>query len=136
MPPLTRWLVKAALLYFLAALLMGAAMQLPFAARVPLLGVLWPTYLHLLVMGWLTQLIFGVALWLFPRYTAEKPRGDERLGWAAFVLLNAGLLIRLVAEPRRALGAHEPWLLFASAAAQLLAAWAFVANVWPRVRER
>lgn len=136
MPPLTRWLVKAALLYFLAALLMGAAMQLPLAARVPLLGVLWPTYLHLLVMGWLTQLIFGVALWLFPRHTAEKPRGDERLGWAAFVLLNAGLVLRLVAEPRRALGAHEPWLLFASAVAQLLAAGAFVANVWPRVRER
>jgi hypothetical protein len=135
-PTLTRWLVKSALLYLLAALLLGAAMQLPLAPRVPLLGVLWPTYLHLLVVGWLTQLIFGVAFWLFPRYSAERPRGSERLGWAMFVLLNAGLLLRLCAEPLRALGENETWLLTISAAAQLLAAWMFVANVWPRVKER
>jgi hypothetical protein len=40
----------------------------------PALGaLLWPTYLHLLVLGWLTQLIFGVAFWMFPRYSARNP---------------------------------------------------------------
>ena len=28
---------------------------------------LYFTYLHLLVVGWITQIIFGVAFWLFPR---------------------------------------------------------------------
>jgi hypothetical protein len=135
-PPLTRWLVKAALLYLVAALALGVAVQIPAVARLPLVAVLWPTYLHILVVGWLTQLIFGVAYWLFPRYSAEQPRGSERLGWVTFVLLNAGLLLRLVGEPRRALGGDAHVVLLVSAAAQLLAVWAFVLNTWPRVRER
>ncbi|HEX2636964.1 MAG TPA: hypothetical protein VHL81_07520 [Gemmatimonadales bacterium] len=136
MPPLTRWLVKAALLYLIAALVLGVAMQLPMAGRYPVLAVLWPTYLHVLVVGWLTQLIFGVAYWLFPRYSAERPRGSERLGWATFVLLNAGLLLRLVGEPWRALGRGGHAVLLVSAVAQLLAVWCFVLNTWPRVKER
>ena len=137
MPPLTRWFVKAALVYLVAALLLAVAMQWPGAAtRVRWLAVVWPTYLHLLVVGWLTQLIFGVALWLFPRHSATRPRGHEWLGWTSFVLLNLGLLIRVLAEPRAALGHHGGLLLPCSAAAQLLAGMAFVANVWPRVRER
>jgi hypothetical protein len=135
-PPLTRWLVKAALLYLIAALVLGVAMQLPMAGRYPVLAVLWPTYLHVLVVGWLTQLIFGVAYWLFPRYSAERPRGSERLGWATFVLLNAGLLLRLVGEPWRALGRGGHAVLLVSAVAQLLAVWCFVLNTWPRVKER
>lgn len=136
MPPLTRWLVKAALLYLIAALVLGVAMQLPMAGRYPVLAVLWPTYLHVLVVGWLTQLIFGVAYWLFPRYSAERPRGSERLGWATFVLLNAGLLLRLVGEPWRALGRGGHAVLLVSAVTQLLAVWCFVLNTWPRVKER
>jgi hypothetical protein len=135
-PPLTRWLVKAALLYLIAALVLGVAMQLPLASRYPVLAVLWPTYLHVLVVGWLTQLIFGVAYWLFPRYSADRPRGSERLGWAMFVLLNAGLLLRIVGEPWRALGGGGHVVLLVSAVAQLLAVWAFVLNSWPRVKER
>lgn len=136
MPPLTRWLVKAALLWLIAGLSLGLAMQLPGSAGVPVLRAAWPTYLHFLTVGWLTQLIFGVALWLFPRYSAEHPRGREWLGWTALVGLNVGLLLRAVGEPGRALGydAHLPLLL--SSLAQLVAVAAFVANVWPRVRER
>ena len=133
MPTPTRWLVKAGLLYLVAALLLGVAMQLPLAQRVPLLAVLWPTYLHLLVVGWLLQLIFGVAFWLFPRWSAKRPRGSARLGWLSFALLNAGLLLRLVGEPLHALGGGGGNLLAVSAAAQLVAVWGFVLNTWPRV---
>ena len=136
MPPLTRWMVKAGLLWLVAALLLGIAMQLPMAAGVPSLQVAWPTYLHLVVVGWLTQLIFGVAFWLFPRYSAERPRGSDRLGWATFVLLNLGLFLRVLGEPRRALGGDAHLTLVLSSVAQLLAVGAFVLNTWPRVRER
>jgi hypothetical protein len=135
-PTLTRWMVKAGLLWLVAALLLGIAMQLPMAASVPSLQVAWPTYLHLLVVGWLTQLIFGVAFWLFPRYSAERPRGSDRLGWATFFLLNLGLVLRLLGEPRRALGGDAHVSLVVSSVAQLLAVWIFVLNTWPRVRER
>jgi heme/copper-type cytochrome/quinol oxidase subunit 1 len=124
------------MLYLLSALVLSVAMQSPLDAEVPLLRVLWPTYLHLLVVGWLTQLIFGVAFWLFPKYSSAKPRGSERLGWTSFVLINLGLLLRLWGEPLALLGGSAAGVLVASAIAQLLAGWAFVANTWPRVRER
>jgi heme/copper-type cytochrome/quinol oxidase subunit 1 len=135
-PTLTRWFIKSAMLYLLSALVLSVAMQSPLDAEVPLLRVLWPTYLHLLVVGWLTQLIFGVAFWLFPKYSSAKPRGSERLGWTSFVLINLGLLLRLWGEPLALLGGSAAGVLVASAVAQLLAGWAFVANTWPRVRER
>ena len=124
------------MMYLVAALVLGAAMQTTLAARLPLFRALWLTYIHLLVVGWLTQLIFGVAYWMFPRYSAERPRGSERLGWATFALLNLGLLLRVIAEPWHALAGQGAALLVGSALLQLLAGWIFVVNTWPRIRER
>jgi heme/copper-type cytochrome/quinol oxidase subunit 1 len=83
-----------------------------------------------------TQLIFGVAFWMFPRHTSDAPRGSERLGWASYWLLNAGLILRLVGEPARVLGAQTDWMLMVSALLQLGAGCAFVFNIWPRIKER
>jgi hypothetical protein len=135
-PTLTRWFIRSALVCLVAALVLAVLMQSPAARAWPWLRVVWPTYLHLLVVGWLTQLIFGVAYWLFPRYSAESPRGSDRLGWASLVLLDLGLVLRVVGEPWAAVGGTVGPLLLGSAAAQLLGGWAFVANTWPRVRER
>jgi hypothetical protein len=135
-PPLTRWFVRSGLACLLLAFLLGVLMQWPGVASLPWLRAAWPTYLHVLVVGWLTQLIFGVAYWLFPRASAATPRGSDRLGWATLALLNLGLVLRLAGEPWAALGGRTAPVLVASAVAQLLAALAFVANTWPRVRER
>jgi hypothetical protein len=125
MPPLTRWFVKLSLVYFVAALT-GSVWQ---AAG----GPLWltPITIHLLVVGWVTGMIFGVAYWMFPKFSTEQPRGANGLAVASFVLLNFGLLLRVVGEPR-AVG----WLLVASAVLQWLGAAAFVVNTWPRVKGR
>jgi hypothetical protein len=136
MPTLTRWFIKSGIVCLVAALTLAVAMQSPLVKWAPFLRVIWPTYLHLLVVGWLTQLIFGVALWLFPKHPRGKPRGGDELAWGSFLLLNVGLLLRLIAEPRAALGRDAAILLLASSLAQLLAGWAFVLNIWPRVRER
>jgi hypothetical protein len=136
MPRLTRYFIKAAMIYLIAAFLSGIAMQEPLAARMPLFKAIWPTYIHLLVVGWLTQLIFGVAYWMFPRYSVRQPRASERLGWAAFALLNIGLLLRVIGEPWHRIGQGGGALLVFSAVLQLLGAWAFVMNTWPRVWNR
>ena len=83
------------------------------AARIPGTDVVlpYPTYLHLVTVGWLTNLIFGVAFWMFPRYTAESPRGSDALGWASYAGLNAGLLLRLIGEPAQLAGAGGRTLL-------------------------
>jgi hypothetical protein len=137
-PPITRAFIKAALVYFVAALLVGVAIAVPGLAALPAVGALVPVYFHLFMVGWVTQLIFGVSLWMFPRHSKESPRGDERLAATALVALNAGLCLRAVAEPARALSPSDlwGWLLVLSAALQWLAGVAYVANIWTRVKER
>ena len=136
MPRLARLYVKTAFIYLLLALavdalaLMRAPGPLPWAA-------LRPTYWHLFLVGWVTQMIFGAAYWMFPivGYGPTK-RGDERPVWAAWFLLNAGLVLRTVAEPWQARAAG-PWpagLLVAGAWLQWLAGLAFTWHIWPRIR--
>jgi hypothetical protein len=139
MPTLSRWFIKTALLYFVVALTIGAAMYSEaITTRLPVLVVIWPVYLHLLMVGWITGLIIGVAYWLFPRPDRSRPVPSVRLGWASYALLNTGLLLRVVAEPAAALNGLTPlrWLLPLSGLLQLGAACAFVALIWPRVKER
>jgi heme/copper-type cytochrome/quinol oxidase subunit 1 len=99
-------------------------------------NLLWPTYVHLLVLGWVTQLIFGVAYWMFPRRPSVASDAGDRLGWATYGLFNIGLLLRVIGEGSRAAGIELEPLLVAAAMFQLGAGWAFVALIWPRVRGR
>ena len=130
MPVLTRWFIKTALVYLVAGLALGIAQ--------PGLPATGPVYVHLLVVGWITQMIFGVAYWMFPRYTRETPRGSDRLAIASYVCLNAGLMLRAVAEPVYTLHAIPGFgrTLAVAAVLQWLGGMAFVLNSWARVRER
>jgi hypothetical protein len=105
------------------------------APVLPGISQLWPTYVHLLVLGWLTQLIFGVAYWMFPRPLPQGFHG-ERLGWPTYWLFNTGLLLRIVGEGSRAAGREMTAVLVAAAMLQLIAGWSFVLMIWPRVRGR
>lgn len=125
MPPLTRWYIKLALGYFVAALA-GGVWQ---AAG----GPLWltPVTIHLLVVGWLTGTVFGVAYWMFPKYSKASPRGPRAVTLPTFVLFQAGMVLRVLGEPHAV-----PVLLVMAAVCQWLAALGFVATIWPRVKAR
>lgn len=89
-----------------------------------------------MTVGWLTLLIFGVAYWMFPRYSLEHPHGNDRLNWAAYILLNLGLALRLVGEPLNDIRqqAFWGWLMAFSALLQWLGGMAFIINLWKRVK--
>lgn len=135
MPTLTRWWLKTALVYLVVSLLAGVALAAP---DLPALAALAPVYVHLFMVGWVTQTIFGVAYWMFPRHSKDRPRGSDRFAIATYVALNAGLIARAVAEPMLALRPGVVWagMLIVSAALQWLAALAFAVSIWPRVKER
>lgn len=139
MPDLTRWFIKTALIYLVLALLIGALVALyPIGRLPPWIAALSPVYVHLLTVGWVTQMIFGVAYWMFPKYSRESPRGNETLWQTSYWSLNAGLVMRIIGEPMQALQPQAiwGWSLVLSAALQWLAGLAFVFNTWRRVRER
>jgi hypothetical protein len=139
MPLLTRWYLKTALLYLIAALLLAIILALPNSISLPpFVRAMHPAYFHLFLVGWVTQMIFGVMYWLFPIISRKRPRGNETLGWASFLLLNVGLLLRVMVEPQVA---SQPeaglgWVLALSALLQWLAAVCFIILSWPRVKEK
>ena len=133
MPPITRWFLKAALVYLILALCTGILLALPDTN--PIAGV-FPVYFHLLTFGWLTQLIFGIAIWMFPKYSQAEPRGHEWVGWTTFALLKSGLILRMIFEPWNGI-APSPltgWMLVTAALLQWSAGVAFVANTWKRIK--
>ncbi len=139
MPMLSRWFIKTSLLYFIAGLAMGALMLAqPILGWSSNLQVLRPVYLHFLFIGWVTQIIMGVGYWMFPKFSRENPRRSEKLGWAVFILLNTGLILRAIGEPGMVLTPHPVfgWLLALASMFLLLAGWGFILNTWGRIKER
>lgn len=130
MPQLSRFFIRAGFV----CLVLGMAAGL-VASVSPTLAVVRPTWIHLITVGWLTQLIFGVGLWLFPPVRTNQAQ-SARGGWTGFWLLNSGLLLRVIGEPLTAFtGKGEPLLLL-SALLQLLAIVVLVIILAPRVRAR
>ena len=129
-------MIKMAMISALASTALSALWLLDLAWPIhPMVRRLQPTAVHLMVMGWLTQLIFGVALWMFPPWSKVRPRGPSVLGWLCFGTLNGGLLLRLIAEPLdRSAAPFFAWLLVISALMQVAAIMLFVGLVWSRVR--
>ncbi|MCB0109512.1 MAG: hypothetical protein KDE53_26500 [Caldilineaceae bacterium] len=139
MPLVTRFFIRSGLLYLIAALLTGLLLAGQVALRLPpWVTTLTPVYFHLFLVGWVTQLIIGVAYWMFPKWSRTRPRGSTLLAWGCYVLLNLGLLLRVVAEPlqstRPSLGLG--WAIVLAALLQWLGGVAFVLNTWSRVKER
>lgn len=115
---------------------MGSWMLITQATRGYGPGPPWPVlHAHLLLVGFLLLLIFGIAFWMFPRVGGQRVRAE--MGWISFALVNAGILLRLLAEPL-ADGARGPavWrtLLGIAAVLPVLGAVAFGLAIWPRVR--
>jgi hypothetical protein len=122
-------MVRVALL----ALAAGAALGAVLLADPAFAGgaARWrPVHAELLTVGWTVQLAFGVAYWILPRFRSGPERGRDALAWAAFVLVNLGVM--LVALGRSTPGA-EAWAL-AGRCTEALAVAAFAAHAWPRVK--
>lgn len=137
MPRKARWLIKTALLYLVAGLALAivrAAQSVGVVAGSP--ALLWLPQLHLLTVGWLTQLIFGVAFWLFPAVPDDSFDWAESAIWIGYGTLNLGLILRVLAEPPLLSPSVKAWGVLASAGLQWIASLLFVAYFWRRVRTK
>jgi hypothetical protein len=137
MPTLTRYFIKSGLVNFVAALLVAILLQGSLVFELPaFVTYLNPVYFHLFMVGWITQIIMGVSIWMFPPLSKERPRGNILLGWLTFVCLNTGLVMRLVSEPMMTLHPASDWryALIFSASLQWVAGLFYVIIIWNRIR--
>jgi hypothetical protein len=130
-PTVSVWFIRSALLYLLAGFTLGGLMLAAKGVALPPGVWRWlPVHLELLLVGWLVQLVMGVAYWIFPRFgMTPAARGREGLAWLALVLLNGGVWAASV-------GMLRDWTGFtvAGRAAEVLAAACLALNVWTRTR--
>jgi cbb3-type cytochrome oxidase subunit 1 len=94
-------------------------------------GGLLPLHIEASLVGWVLQLVMGVAYWIFPRFgMTPAQRGREELAWLSFWLVNAGLwaagLAGLTGVPR------ETAML--GRVAEGLATALMAVNIWARTR--
>ena len=84
MPLISRLFLKSGLIFFIAALITGLGLQFQSA----LTPVLFPLFWHMLMLGWITQIIMGVSHWMFPGREKEESFKNQRWVWTAFICLN------------------------------------------------
>jgi nitric oxide reductase large subunit len=125
MLPRNRWFIAAALVYALA----GGLLALAWLADPALLpGLALRAHAHLMLVGFVGMMIFGVGLHVLPRFTGHE-LFSERLADAQFWLANGGLLAMVAGWLF-----SFPLLVSAGGAALWLALAIFALNVAATVR--
>jgi cbb3-type cytochrome oxidase subunit 1 len=120
-----RAFLKASLSWFSAAVLLGLSMAL-----FPALTVYRTAHLHIALLGFVTQMIYGVALHVVPRFFGQPlvlRRAAEVQFWCAqlgLAALATGFAVRV-----HGIGV-APLLLAAGGLLSATAAGCFVVNLW------
>jgi len=58
----------------------------------PALMRLLPLPVEVVLFGWTLQLGMGIAFWILPRFSQKPCYGHQPFNWAAFSLINGGVL--------------------------------------------
>ena len=85
MSAITVWFIRFAILYFLAAMLIGIAMTMT--------GPIYPymqIHAHFNLLGWMTMMIYGVGYHILPRFSG-RPLWSDKLSYWHIWLANIGL---------------------------------------------
>jgi heme/copper-type cytochrome/quinol oxidase subunit 1 len=139
MSPLVRRFLKTAIGFLLVGIGLGVYMLI----RRELQGA-WPSpwwvsaHTHAILVGFVILMIFGVALWMFPRPGKDERPFDPRFAEAAYWLITLGTAARVVGEVARAhtAGAAVRWAVVGGGSAQALGMALFFWAMWGRIRGR
>jgi hypothetical protein len=129
MPRLSRWFIRAALVYLALGFSLGGLLLAN--KGVPLGPWVWrllPAHVEFMLPGWTLQLAMGVGFWILPRFRGS--RGDETPAWMAFFLLNLGVLVAGVGPT---VGASSLVSLLGRLG-EVAGSIAFAIQAWPRVK--
>jgi cbb3-type cytochrome oxidase subunit 1 len=123
------WFVKAFLKASLAWLALGVTLGATMAAH-PEYTIYRPAHAHMVLLGFVTMMIFGVAYHVIPRFTGHLLHNRRAAGFQWFVS-NAGLATMVVGFIVRANGASAGTpILSAGGILAATGAYIFVYNIW------
>lgn len=138
MPLESRLFVKTGLIALGVAFVWGAWMALDESRGIAINPIWAVEHAHIAFVGWLVNMVIGFALWMLPldrqRFPQTQGRYFRWMPWTIYVLLNSGLIARIVSEPNAAGSDLARTALALSAIAQLGAILIFAALAWLRVK--
>jgi hypothetical protein len=125
MPRVSAWFIRASLCHLVGGFVLGGLLLAGKGIALP--PALWawrPVHIEMLLVGWMIQLVLGVAIWIFPRFVLHRrPRRSAVSAWVAFVLLNLGVVLVCFGAGTAAAGRLS----------ELAAAASFGIHLWGRV---
>lgn len=130
------WFVRAFLKSSLAWLALGVTLGLAMAVH-PQWTVYRPVHVHMNLLGFVTMMIYGVALHVIPRFTGH-PLHAPRLAVTQWWSANGGLALMAIGFALRARGSLTPATVVLAMGGTLstAAAYAFVYNLWRTIDGR
>lgn len=142
MPLETRRFAKTALAFLLLTFLAGTVLTIARGAGANVPAIVGVEHAHLGLVGFLVNIVIGIALWVLPldreRFPATQGRYPLAAPTVCWWLLNGGLVVRVLAEPAHQLldpsSLALTALVDAAALAQLAAALIFASIAWHRIR--
>lgn len=139
MPYVSRLFLKTGIAYLVLTFAFGATLLVLEAVGRPAPFIAEVEHGHAGFVGWLVNMVIGIAYWLLPVNRAKFPQAQGRypegLARGSFYLLNAGLVARLAVEPWvvEQPSVSGSALLVAAAVAQLAGIAIFGWIAWQRV---
>jgi hypothetical protein len=134
----SRLFVKTSLVALVLTFVWGGAMAIVESVGRSVAGMWAVEHAHLAFVGWLVNIVIGIALWMLPldreRYPETAGRYPAGAPLLVYALLNGGLLLRMVCEPFLGTGLGARVGLLAGSIAQILAVLVFAGIAWHRVR--
>lgn len=132
MPRLSKWMIRMAYIYLMLGFTVGGLLL--SHKGVPFLPELWrwlPVHIDLLFVGWVVQLIMGVAFWILPRFWQFPRRPKAYFAAAAFFCLNIGVWFAILGTIL-----YSQMFLFAGRVGEFVAVLLFGVHAWQRVVSR
>ncbi|GBF43065.1 hypothetical protein LPTSP2_23610 [Leptospira ellinghausenii] len=131
MPKISRYFIKSGMLFLFFGVVIYTLSEFPeLQINVPLLAVYW----HMIAIGWITQIIMGVSIWMFPKGKNSISKNGSTISWISYISLNLGLVFRFSSEPFLNVDreiVQIPFLL--SIILQVLGILCFILEIWPRI---
>lgn len=130
MPALSRYFIWASLIYLVLGFTLGGLLLAN--KGISFYPATWrslPSHIEFLFLGWMLQLVLGVAFWILPRLAGSRPRGSQRLAWLAFFLINVGIWLVVAQQIFLDQGPSLAGRLLEAFGAAL-----FMVAVWPRIK--
>ncbi|MEX1211942.1 MAG: hypothetical protein WEA36_03775 [Balneolaceae bacterium] len=132
MTPISQWGLRLGLFWLFSGVTLAGLAESPWLSSY----YVRPLWIHMLVLGWMTQWIFAISIWMFPRSKHGYRERENIRTWSLLVCWNIALVGRALFEVR--IMETSSVLRQGSMTLSVLLFWIatvlYVTEIWPRVR--